>query len=506
MYAVDGRIVFCIIRWRRVRSLLLTPPDDHHAGGVGGRQQTLVAVEADVEHRAAVTLQLVHDRLRPLSEGHEGQKMLWTCCEPCWIGKLLFSCRSSSLLTQALMSSEGSLASRLIQDRAEMLQMELPSLTTRRLALVSFPVGGGGGKQQRPARKEKMLPRSSPAHRILPGASKESESTRPVSLLHPPFTFFPVEMFTTCRLLFMGWKVQHSSSLDSGSRTSRMQRPSPVFQIRSVPSRDVDTMMSLLRDQAKSVTGPAVTFTLGGDGDSVMMDSVPSREQQASRVYMLVEDVVHASEGVVFTQSRVSGHRPAGLRHRGSSADGPAVASGSLRAGVLLKCGAGAAHTAGPEAALLGQRPVAQGQQLTAQPQVLPAQTRLKATLGVLPEQLAAAPDVLSSELGERRRAVISRTRSQLPSNLRVLKSSRRKLIRKEILRSKEDSRRERSNNFQAFVKMALETLLGSCRRKHGGARANRADTLLFLTSSPLQHFSLNSSPLSLQTGLSQRQ
>ena len=71
-----------------------------------------------------------------------------------------------------------------------------------------------------------------------------------------------------------------------------------------------------------------------------------------------------------------------------------------------VQCGAGAAHTAGPEAALLGQRPVAQGQQLTAQPQVLPAQTRLKATLGVLPEQLAAAPDVLSSELGERRRAV----------------------------------------------------------------------------------------------------
>lgn len=50
---------------------------------------------------------------------------------------------SSSLLTQALTSSEGSLASRLIQERAEMLQMELPSLTTRRLALVSFPAGGG---------------------------------------------------------------------------------------------------------------------------------------------------------------------------------------------------------------------------------------------------------------------------------------------------------------------------------------------------------------------------
>lgn len=71
-----------------------------------------------------------------------------------------------------------------------------------------------------------------------------------------------------------------------------------------------------------------------------------------------------------------------------------------------VQCGAGAAHTAGPEAALLGQGPVAQGQQLTAQPQVLPAQPRLKATLGVLPEQLAASADVLSSELWERRRAV----------------------------------------------------------------------------------------------------
>lgn len=71
-----------------------------------------------------------------------------------------------------------------------------------------------------------------------------------------------------------------------------------------------------------------------------------------------------------------------------------------------VQCGAGAAHTAGPEAALLRQGPVAQGQQLTAQPQVLPAQPRLKATLGVLSEQLAAAADVLSSELWERRRAV----------------------------------------------------------------------------------------------------
>ncbi|CAJ0927459.1 unnamed protein product [Ranitomeya imitator] len=30
------------------------------------------------------------------------------------------------------------------------------------------------------------------------------------------------------------------------------------------------------------------------------------------------------------------------------------------------------------------------------------------------------------------------------------------------------DSRRERSGNFQSFLRMALETLLGSCRRKRG--------------------------------------
>ncbi|KAG8546988.1 hypothetical protein GDO81_029351, partial [Engystomops pustulosus] len=39
---------------------------------------------------------------------------------------------------------------------------------------------------------------------------------------------------------------------------------------------------------------------------------------------------------------------------------------------------------------------------------------------------------------------------------------------KKHMLRSKEDSRRERSSNFQAFVRMAMETLLGSCRRKRG--------------------------------------
>ena len=71
-----------------------------------------------------------------------------------------------------------------------------------------------------------------------------------------------------------------------------------------------------------------------------------------------------------------------------------------------VQCGAGAAHAAGPEAALLRQGPVAQGQQLAAQPQVLPAQPWLKATFGVLSEQLAASADVLSSELWEGGRAV----------------------------------------------------------------------------------------------------
>lgn len=138
------------------------------------------------------------------------------------------------------MSSDGSRASRLIHERAEMLEIGLPSFTTSLLALVSFPV------EEEPQRyintnivtilsstlccpdfplmlyarkpfctvpvamskmKEKMLPLSSPAHRIFPGASNERESTRPVSLLEPPFTFFPVEMFTTCRwcLLLPTW-------------------------------------------------------------------------------------------------------------------------------------------------------------------------------------------------------------------------------------------------------------------------------------------------------------
>ena len=48
---------------RATWSLLFPPPDDDHASGVGRRQQTLVAVEADVQHRAAVALQLVYDGL-----------------------------------------------------------------------------------------------------------------------------------------------------------------------------------------------------------------------------------------------------------------------------------------------------------------------------------------------------------------------------------------------------------------------------------------------------------
>lgn len=186
-------------------------------------------------------------------------------------------------------------------------------------------------------------------------------------------TWFQEEELTTVRLLFIGWKVQQSNSLDSGSLTSRMHRPSSVFQIRSVPSSDVDTMMSLLRDQAKSVTGPPwpfrVSFTLGGGGDSAMMDRVPSNEQQArsclssfancnrgtsikqeknkknpsendvcmndlaclevdlrtSRVNVLVKYVVHPSKGVVFTQGCVTCHGTACLCHRGGhqAARGP---------------------------------------------------------------------------------------------------------------------------------------------------------------------------------------
>lgn len=52
------------------------------------------------------------------------------------IGSYLYN---NSLLIHALMRREGSRASLLIQERAEILVMELPSLTMRRLALVSFP-------------------------------------------------------------------------------------------------------------------------------------------------------------------------------------------------------------------------------------------------------------------------------------------------------------------------------------------------------------------------------
>ncbi len=49
-----------------------------------------------------------------------------------------------------------------------MLEIGLPSFTTSLLALASFPVAMS-------KRKEKMLPLSSQAHRILPGASNERE-------------------------------------------------------------------------------------------------------------------------------------------------------------------------------------------------------------------------------------------------------------------------------------------------------------------------------------------
>lgn len=47
-----------------------------------------------------------------------------------------------------------------------------------------------------------------------------------------------------------------------------------------------------------------------------------------------------------------------------------------------------------------------------------------------------------------------------------------------------QDSQRERNSNFQAFVKLALETLLGSCRRKHEGPRGRQGWGLLLTPAS----------------------
>ncbi|KAM9325867.1 uncharacterized protein PAF06_002019 isoform 1-T1 [Gastrophryne carolinensis] len=71
------------------------------------------------------------------------------------------------------------------------------------------------------------------------------------------------------------------------------------------------------------------------------------------------------------------------------------------------------------------------------------------------------------------------------PLNVRIFQiTSTGYKRRKHMLKSKEDSRRERSSNFQAFMRTALETLLGSCRRKRPARRtsteqAQPAKTLL---------------------------
>lgn len=89
------------------------------------------------------------------------------------------------------------------------------------------------------------------------------------------------------RLLLTGWKVQQSSSALSGSGISRMQRPSSEAQMRMVASSEVDTRMSLERDQAKSETPrvwPRSTrSTVGGAGTSWHSEMLPSSEQQARR-------------------------------------------------------------------------------------------------------------------------------------------------------------------------------------------------------------------------------
>lgn len=92
---------------------------------------------------------------------------------------------------------------------------------------------------------------------------------------------------TTVRLLFIGWKVQQSSSEASGSGISRMHLPSSVAQMRIVASSEVETIMSLERDQAKSETPRLCPFstrnTTGGEGTNWHTEIVPSKEQQASR-------------------------------------------------------------------------------------------------------------------------------------------------------------------------------------------------------------------------------
>lgn len=50
-------------RWTRQDLLLLPPPDDDHATGVTGSQQALITVEADIQHRCTVALQLVDGSL-----------------------------------------------------------------------------------------------------------------------------------------------------------------------------------------------------------------------------------------------------------------------------------------------------------------------------------------------------------------------------------------------------------------------------------------------------------
>lgn len=60
----------------------------------------------------------------------------------------------------------------------------------------------------------------------------------------------------------------------------------------------------------------------------------------------------------------------------------------------------------GTGTAWLREGPVALAQELPTQPQVLPPQRRGVPSLGILPQELAAPPDVLCPKLRKRRRAV----------------------------------------------------------------------------------------------------
>ncbi len=61
--------------------LLLSSPDDHHSGGVRGGQQAFVAVEAHIQDRPAVALQLVNNGLSVALNVEKVDAHILTACD-----------------------------------------------------------------------------------------------------------------------------------------------------------------------------------------------------------------------------------------------------------------------------------------------------------------------------------------------------------------------------------------------------------------------------------------